>query len=119
MVKAAVEGLGVCTLLKDVGEGDPLVRMHADATAAKGIIERKGLSKVRHIDGDGLWFQEQQARRVLPLTKVLGTENLADSTTMNLTANAINGYAQTANLDFGISSSDIAQKLNSAVRVGV
>ena len=42
VVKGAVEGLGVCT----VGVGDPPVRMHVDATAAKGIIERKGLSKV-------------------------------------------------------------------------
>ena len=54
VVKGADEGPGVCTLLRDFGEGDPLVRMHADATAAKGLIERKGLSKVCHIDTDVL-----------------------------------------------------------------
>ena len=66
--------------------------MHIDATAAKGIIEREGLSKVRYIDTDVLWLQEQQARRVLPLTKVFGTENISDLMTENLTASDINGY---------------------------
>ena len=58
VVKGASEGLGVCALLRDFGEGVPLVRMHVDATAANGITERKGLSKVRHIDTDVLRLQE-------------------------------------------------------------
>ena len=49
------------TLLKDFGETSPSIRMHVDATAAKGIIERKGLNKLRHIDLDVLWLQEQEA----------------------------------------------------------
>ena len=52
--------------------------MHVDAISAKGIVGRKGLSKVGYIDTDALWLQEQQARRVLPFTRVLGTENIAD-----------------------------------------
>ena len=74
VVKGAVEGLGVCNMIRDSVEGDSPVRIHFDATAAKGITERKGLSKVRHIDTDVLWHQEQQTRRCLPVTKVLGTE---------------------------------------------
>ena len=66
--------------------------MHFDATAAKGTIERRGLNKVRHIETDVLWLQEQEARRILPLTKVLGTETLADLMTKNLTAGAIQAY---------------------------
>ena len=37
VVKGACEGLGVNTLLRDLGESDPKVRMHVDATAAKGV----------------------------------------------------------------------------------
>ena len=70
VVKGSCEGLGVSTLLRDLGEPAPKVRMHLDATAAKGIIERKGLSKVRHVEVDILWLQELQARRLLPLNKV-------------------------------------------------
>ena len=61
VVKGACEGLGVMTLLKDLAVIDPRVRMHVDATAAKGIIERKGMNKLRHIETDILWFQEQTA----------------------------------------------------------
>ena len=63
VINGACEGLGVSTMLKDLGVVEPKIRMHLDATAAKGIVERKGLSKVRHIDIDVLWLQEQQARR--------------------------------------------------------
>ena len=50
VAKGACKGLGVNTLLRKLGQHEPKVRMHLDATAARGIIERKGLSKVRHID---------------------------------------------------------------------
>ena len=54
------------------------------ANAAKGIVERKGLCKVRHNDTDHVWLQQQQARRMLPLEKVLGTSNPADLMTKYL-----------------------------------
>ena len=49
-----------------------------------GIIEREGLAKVRHVEVDVLWLQEQQARSRLPLVKVAGTANPADLGTKNL-----------------------------------
>jgi hypothetical protein len=45
LVKGACESLGTCTLLRDFGEANPQVRLHVDASAAKGTVERKGLSK--------------------------------------------------------------------------
>ena len=66
VVKGACEGLGVSTLLKDFGETSPTIRMHVDAIAAKGIIERRGLNKLRHIGMDIRWLQEQEARQLLP-----------------------------------------------------
>ena len=60
------------------------VRLHIDAAAALGILERQGSGRVRHLD-IGVWrLQEQQFRRVVELTKVLGTENPADLTTKHL-----------------------------------
>ena len=60
--------------------------MHIDAFAAKGMIERKGLSKVRHLDVNVLWLQEQCARKILPVTKVPGEDNVADLMTKHLGA---------------------------------
>ena len=51
-------------LLKDLGIDGVKVRMHVDATAAKGVIERRGMGKVRHIELDVLWLQEQEARQL-------------------------------------------------------
>ena len=47
------------------------------AHAAKGMVERQGLQKVRHLEVYHLLLQEQRVRRILPLVKVLGTENPA------------------------------------------
>ena len=89
VVRGWCEGLGINTLLRDLGEDQVKLKMHIDATAARGIIERKGLGRVRHVRTDILWLQEQEARKVLPLHKVLGTEDMSDLTTKHLSANTI------------------------------
>ena len=83
VVRGSTEGLGLITLCGDLGS-IVKIRVHLDATAAKGIVEREGLGKIRHLDVDILWIQEQQARARLPLIKVLGTLNPADLMTKHL-----------------------------------
>ena len=56
VVRGACEALGVKTLCKDMGT-DIDIRLELDATAAKGILDRQGISKVRHIDVNCLWLQ--------------------------------------------------------------
>ena len=92
VVKGSCEGLGVSTLLRDLGEDEIRVRMHLGAAAARGIVERKGVSKVRHVETDILCMQEQQARRLLPLNKLLSTENRSDLMTKDLSSTVICGY---------------------------
>jgi hypothetical protein len=60
IVRASTVALGVLTLLKDAGMSVVDSRVHVDAFAAKGIVEREGLCKDRHIDVDFLWIQDQQ-----------------------------------------------------------
>ena len=83
VVRGSTEGLGVITLGADMGMTLG-ARVHVDANAAKGIVEREGLGKVRHVEVDVLWLQEQQARARLPLVKIDGTRNPADLMTKNL-----------------------------------
>ena len=75
----------MATFAKDLGRKDE-IQLHIDAPAAKVMIERKGLSKVRHLDVNILWFQEQCARKILPVNKVPGEENPADLMTKHLVA---------------------------------
>ena len=83
MVKTACKALGSAALAQDLGI-DLRVRLHVDAAAALGIIERQGVGRVRHLDIGLLWLQEQQLRRIVELTKVLGTENPADLMTKHI-----------------------------------
>jgi len=85
--------------------------MHADA--AIGIVQRKGLNKLRHVELDVLWIQEQQARRLLPLRKVQGPRNPSGMMTKNVDQANIELYLDLLNLRFGTGRSDIAQQLHS------
>ena len=60
IVRALTEGLGMTTLLKDFGVTGALVSIGIDATAAMGMPQRVGLNKVRHVEVDILWIQEQE-----------------------------------------------------------
>ena len=113
IVKGSCEGLGVCTLLKDFGETQPQARIHIDAFAAKGIVERRGLGKLRHIEVDVLWLQEQYARRLVPLHKCLDTDNVADMLTKHIAAPTIRHYSDALAIDYPEGRSSIAQKLHS------
>ena len=56
-------------MLKDFGisvNGEVL----GDASAALGIIGRRGLGKFRHIDTSHLWIQETAAKKKAVFTKV-------------------------------------------------
>ena len=84
-LKASAETLGFVSLLKDLryllsGE------VWGDASAALGIINRKGLGKTRHIETCFLWIQQTAADKRLRCHKVLGKENPADFYTKYLDA---------------------------------
>ena len=68
--------MGLLTLAGDLGI-DLKTRVHVDATVAKGMVKRRGIFRVRHIEFDHLWIQEQEARRMLPISKVDGGDTPA------------------------------------------
>ena len=57
------------------------IEIKEDSSAAKGIASRRGLGKLKHVDIKELWIQEQVSSEDLKITKVPGTENLADALT--------------------------------------
>ena len=88
IIRASTEALGMVTLYKDMGS-DVKIRVHVDATAAKSIVERQGLGKVRHVEVDLLWIQDQQLRNKLPLIKVDGKLNPSYLMTKHLSRSEI------------------------------
>ena len=65
------------------------IRINTDASAAKGIANRRGLGKVRHIAVNQLWIQDRIAKGDLTIIKVNGKENLADILTKHVNSEDI------------------------------
>ena len=83
MVGCSAEILGLQACARDLGlEYDGSV--YADASAALGIVMRRGVGKVRHIRTQSLWLQEAHATKRLAFEKVDGSRNCADLMTKHL-----------------------------------
>ena len=94
VVNAACEAIGTMSLAVDLGIA-LRVRLHVSTAAALGILERQGVGQVRHLDIGVLWFQEQQLRGVVELTKVFGTSNPNDLMIKHLIQESLNQYRGT------------------------
>ena len=86
LIKASAETLGLMTMLKELGFPTEKGQMWGDASAALGIINRKGLGKIRHLEVSHLWIQGLAAERKLKYGKVAGSANPADMLTKSLEA---------------------------------
>ena len=80
IVKGASNALGITGILKDfqINLG---VSVSTDSSAAKGIANRRGLGKLRHIELSELWIQDLVARGRITIYKINGSENSSDSLT--------------------------------------
>ena len=88
IVKGGSIGLGMRSMFGDFGV-KVAVRINTDASAAKGIANRKGLGKVRHIAVNQLWIQDRISKGDLMIRKVNGKENIADMLTKHVNAEDI------------------------------
>ena len=83
--------------MRDAG-WDIAVHLHSDATAAIGIARRKGLGKIRHLDTTDLWIQDKIRSKNMKLSKVLGTENMADVLTKYVDRPSMEAALKTMNM---------------------
>ena len=111
VIKGSCEALGLQTLLQDLG-AEIGIRLYMDANAAKGIIERSGISKIRHIDVNQLWIQEQCARKMVPAVKVDGTKNPSDLMTKHLVTPIMERHLEFLNIGYQEGRSEKAAKLH-------
>ena len=70
-------------MLKDLGIEAKII-LYTDSTAARGIIHRAGLGKLRHLETGCLWLQAAVKAKRLQVRKVLRTNNPADLFTKHL-----------------------------------
>ena len=84
-LKGASSALGFQSMLRDLGMNGSIT-LFTDSSAARGIIHRAGLGKLRHLETGYLWLQAAVKAKELQVRKVLGTENPADLLTKHLAA---------------------------------
>ena len=68
--RAESEGMGIQPIVKDLGI-ELQDEVWGDASAALGIINRRGLGYTRHIGTGCLWVQQTAAEKALKFGKVL------------------------------------------------
>ena len=54
------------------------VIVQLDATAAEGMLQRRGLGRLRHIDVQELWGQEAIKKGMFEIQRVASKENTSD-----------------------------------------
>ena len=74
------------------------ITVHTDSSAAKGVVEREGIGRIRHLEVAQLWVQEKLKAKDFELKKVLGTENPADLLTKHLGAADILTHCSSASV---------------------
>ena len=111
-VKGAAESVGIVSLGADLGL-TLKVRLHMDAAAALGILERRGVGKVRHLDVGTLWLQEKQLRKIIEMHKVAGLLNPSDLLTKHLSRERVDCYSSMLNYRFADGRAAAAAKLHS------
>ena len=57
------------------------VKIITDATAARGMAQRKGLGAVRHVEVHQVWIRDKVHSKEICVEKVGGKSNLADGLT--------------------------------------
>ena len=126
MVACSAEILGIQACAVDLGMKLEGV-VYADASAALGIVQRRGVGKVRHIRTQSLWLQEAHATKRLGYEKIDGARNPSDLMTKHLAdtlqqrhldfmnAHAASGRAETAPM---LSSVDEDRYLLGTIHVG-
>ncbi len=79
-LKGAVEGLHVRILAAALGD-ELSLELKTDASAARGVILRQGVGKVRHLQVKQLWLQENVAAGELSIVKIPRVDNCSDALT--------------------------------------
>ena len=99
MVKGGSIGLGTQAMIKELGVELPIT-MRSDASAAIGIVMRRGLGKIRHIDVSQLWLQEKVRSGEIKMIKVKSSENKSDLLTKHHNHDAILNHMRSTSQEF-------------------
>ena len=105
-VKGGTEGMFLQALCLDLGIKVE-IRIFTDSSACKGVCNRDGLGKLRHLDLQYLWLQQAVRNGRLQIKKVAGSWNPADLLTKHLTFPEMVAQLERLGMHFAAGRSDL------------
>ena len=99
LVKGCSIGLGFEALLEDFGIIHVKIELSCDATAGRGMAERRGVGKVRHLNTPLLWVQRAVQQGRVSIRKVPGTHNVSDMGTKHIEGPLITRFLQAMGIE--------------------
>ena len=91
LVAGCSEGLLARHLWNKITGGDCQMKARSDSSAARGMTQRQGIGRVRHIDASMLWIQQKEREKVLTVAAIPTDLNSADIGTKNLPKKRLKG----------------------------
>ena len=87
----ASKGKGLQTIMNELGWHYSM-KLQVDANATIGMLHRRGMGKLRHIEVEELWLQQEIHKKRVVVYKIKGTENTADIGTKPVRREASDHY---------------------------
>ena len=87
LVSGACDSVLIVGILKWMFDAFFQIHLYLDSAAARGITNRRGVGKARHLSCRSLWLQERMADGSLVVSPVSGTTSPADIGTKRLNVN--------------------------------
>ena len=92
MVAGSSEGLLVRRLWNKMTGMQCTMKVRSDSSAARSMVQRQGIGRVRHLDASLLWIQQKEKEKALTVAPIptdlnwadIGTENLAKKRLLGL-----------------------------------
>ena len=83
IVEGAAKAMGVQSTMTDMGSTID-IQLYTDSSAAKGVVQRNGVGKIRHLQTKYLWVQAALKDKKFEVFKIEGKKNSADVATKHL-----------------------------------
>ena len=78
VVAGSSDGLLVKHLWEKVTEEKCEMKVRPDGSAARAMVQRQGIGRVRHLDASLLWVQQKEKEKVLSIGPIPTELNCAD-----------------------------------------
>ena len=114
LVRGSTEAIGFCQLASE-WRIPVRAQLFADASAALGIVARKGCGRLRHIRIGDLWIQEAARSGELVYQKIDGGRNPADLLTKHLRADRSQYLTQQLGLEYREGSAQARLQLSTLI----